>query len=60
MPSLFLIIFYPAILNSILEGMTSGDEGTADSQVIIHGFISLSGSFPLRFVLNFLHWGMVC
>lgn len=49
LPSLFLIIFCPAILRFILEGMASGDQGTAGSQVIRHGFISLSGFPSLTF-----------
>lgn len=71
LPSLLLIIFCPAILRFFLEGMTSGDQGTAGSQVIRHGFISLSGFPSLRFCCcclfvclfvfaNFLSQGTVC
>lgn len=54
--SLFLIIFCTAVLRFILEGMASGYQRMAGSQVIMYRFI-----FPFRLVFaNFLSWGTVC
>lgn len=52
--SLLFNYFLPSTSKCVLEGMALGEPGTTASQVIAHRLISLSHSFPLRFVVKFL------